>query len=337
MAYPFYQGSIEDLMRYAGPMQGTYFLSQLADQQKRENETRISESVLNQEVKRAEEKRKSEMHPLDMDKVKAQIDKWKVENEHMGAQTQGLKNTNATFESAGGPPAAAEAERTRRAKEKREYEAKLDEDYFNEILGLEWSPNIRDQLNDIHSRYQTNEGKASMNYGQAMTKESWNQHRKNLYESTMKAREQAQKDKEANWRAKYAADQATERAVEAARLRVEAQATKDAQVRTLQHAATVLQQEAFYLKEQARTMPDGKQKTDLLEKASRNEVQARVYLEQARALKPEQPSFEIPGLERRPTTPIPTPGGATAAPAPGAVTHIWKDGKLIPFPGTEGQ
>lgn len=337
MAYPFYQGNLQDLMRYAGPMQGTYFLSQLADQQKRENESRINESILGQEIKRAEEKRKSEMHPLDMEKVRAQIDKWKVENEHMGAQTQGLKNTNDTFTASGGPPAAAAATKVSRDEQKRAHEAKLDEDYFNEILGLEWSPNLRDQLNDIHTRFQTNPNKASMNYGQAMTKESWDKYRQNLYEATMKAREQAQKEAAQTERTRITATQATERAVEVARMRAEAQAAKDAQVRNLQHAATVLQQEAFFIREAARNLPDGPQKKAALEKADRNDAQARIYLDQARTIKPEQPSFEIPGMTRRPPTPIPTPGGATAAPAPGAVTHIWEGGKLIPFPGTEGQ
>ena len=273
MAAPFFQGNIEDLLRVAGQGQGSYMLGQMLDRQRRAEEADISTSVLNQEAKRAEMQRAGQLHPLNMQKIKAEIDKQIADKYHTEAQTTGLKFKNESDIAAGGPEAAGKAIQTQRAGVEFEQSEKKRKAYEDEIAGMEWSPNLKDRLHSLHNKYQVDPNEAAFNYGQITSKESWDAYRQALYNASAKAREQAQKDAAAFERTKYGADAATERTIEAAKIK----AAKDAlgkEARNLEEYAVRQRIKAKTLRDQAAGTTNIEQRTKLLKEAEAAEQEA---------------------------------------------------------------
>lgn len=230
MAAPFFQGNIQDLLKIAGTGQGSYVLGQMLDRQRRAEEADISTSILNQEAKRAEMQRAGEMHPFNMQKIKAEIDRQIADKYHTEAQTTGLKFKNEADMAAGGPEAAGKAIQTQRAGVEFDQGEKKRKAYEDEIAGMEWSPNLKDRLHSLHNKYQVDPNEAAFNYGQITSKESWDAYRQALYNASAKAREQAQKDAAAYKRATDVAQIGADSRVAAAAARQAKAATMEDQL-----------------------------------------------------------------------------------------------------------
>ena len=270
-------------------------LGQLQKAQMDEIRQKSIMAEIERRYKEQEMRQKAEMHPYELQAKQAGIGQTQAQTGQIGAQTQGLNFNNRVRETRGVPAAVGDLNldtQTKRFKLDRDTQGALMED----ILTEEWSPNLKQRLDYIHQKHQTDQERAALNYGQINSKEVWDEYRRRMFESLPEIRKESLKAKFSKEQAESTATIQSEGRLEAARIRAE-QAKYKA---TLEQDITRLRREAMQLRTKAQTAT-GSEKSNLLAQAQAAEAEANILAETYQRMRPEGTRpIDIEGINRVP-------------------------------------
>ena len=205
MAFPFYQGNIEDLLKTAGQGQGAYLLGQMAKAQRDQQAADLEKSSLGNLETQQRMAQSAEKHPLDMQQVKEQIENWKVNRTQTQEQTRGTKMTNDVNEAVG-VPTMVEGRQADIRKKTLDVQKEQTDQLMEELLKAQWRPltgggdqGFTQDVEQILKKYgmTTDDPRTLGIIRHSNSEEAWKAFQDRLYKSTPKGREQEQKATEA--------------------------------------------------------------------------------------------------------------------------------------------